>query len=444
MSIALSRRPRPLKHSPPLPVSEASMPQATAGDDEAALDHWIDETIDEQGMPRGGRLHRALPLFATWTKSLAADRAAGVFDPHEYDLYHKFVECLLRLTRRVGSLVFCIGESPTAEHREAWRAAAQLVEGRLRNTITGVLRGRSLDARPLSSRERSGDSPPASANSEPAGLAVLRPTWSAPRLVVDYHGSQLRLDLDRRGQPLIVGACTPLLTIDGAPLAPRSRWEQTCWITDEDVDYLEVELTLTGEVRVQRHLLFARQDEFVFIADAVLGSQPAAIDYQMTLPLAADVVAETAGETREIALAINGRRCARILPLGLSEWRSERRRGNLSVGEGVLELRQAAANASNHFAAWFIDLAPRRLSRPVTWRQLTVAEDREIQPDDVAVGYRVQIGSRQWLFYRSLAACGNRTLLGHNLVSEFLAARFSRRGVPETLIEIEAPSDHDG
>ncbi|MGH6742812.1 MAG: hypothetical protein ACREDY_27920, partial [Bradyrhizobium sp.] len=226
-------------------------------------------------------------------------------------------------------------------------------------------------------------------------------------------------------------------------LTPLSPWEQTCWISDEDVDYLELELSLSPLVRVQRHLLFARQDEFLFIADAVLGERPGSIDYKMPLPFATGVTGESVGETRETTMITQARRRARVLPLGLSEWRSERRRGDLYVGESSLELRHSLANARNLFAAWFIDLAPRRLSRPVTWRQLTVAEDREIQTDDVAVGYRVQVGSRQWLFYRSLAACGNRTVLGHNLVSEFLAARFTRRGAPETLIEIEAPADHD-
>jgi hypothetical protein len=304
--------------------------------------------------------------------------------------------------------------------------------------LNRVVRGGKAAAQ---SRAKAGALPPPSANSETAGLAVLRPTWSAPRMIVDYRSPQLRIHVDRNGEPLLCGACNPLLTVDGAELTPLSRWEQTCWIVDDDVDYLELELPLSGDVRVQRHLMFAREDEFLFIADAVLGELPGDLDYRMALPLAAEVACESASETRETTMLIRGRRRARVLPLALSEWRAERRRGDVRVDDGRLELRHLAVKASNLFAAWFIDLAPRRLNRPVTWRQLTVAEEREIQPDDVAVGYRVQIGSRQWLFYRSLTACGNRTLLGHNLVSEFLAARFSRQGVPETLIEIEAPVD---
>ena len=60
-----------------------------------------------------------------------------------------------------------------------------------------------------------------------------------------------------------------------------------------------------------------------------------------------------------------------------------------------------------------------------------------VQPADVAVGYRVAVGRKQWLVYRSLAEPGNRTLLGHNLISETLVARFHRNGRVEQLIEVE-------
>jgi hypothetical protein len=89
------------------------------------------------------------------------------------------------------------------------------------------------------------------------------------------------------------------------------------------------------------------------------------------------------------------------------------------------------------FAPLFLDLKPRRMRRPLTWRQLTVAEGLEIQPNDAAVGYRVMVGNQQWLIYRSLAGAGNRTLLGHNLASETLVARFGRDGEVRPLLEVE-------
>ena len=89
------------------------------------------------------------------------------------------------------------------------------------------------------------------------------------------------------------------------------------------------------------------------------------------------------------------------------------------------------------FAPLFFDMDPRRFARRMTWRQLTITESPEIQPADVAVGYRVQLGKEQWLIYRSLAQQANRTLLGHNLSTEMLVARFDPTGEVEALVEIE-------
>ena len=73
----------------------------------------------------------------------------------------------------------------------------------------------------------------------------------------------------------------------------------------------------------------------------------------------------------------------------------------------------------------------------MTWRQLTVAEQRQNQPRDVAAGYRVQFGSRQWLIYRSLTPPANRTVLGMNLSTDFFLGRFGRDGETNTIVEVE-------
>ena len=85
----------------------------------------------------------------------------------------------------------------------------------------------------------------------------------------------------------------------------------------------------------------------------------------------------------------------------------------------------------------FVDLDVQRFHRERTWRALTVAEDLQALPPDVAVGYRVLAGSRQWLIYRSLAAKANRSVLGHNLATEMVVARFQRKGRVEPIMEIE-------
>jgi hypothetical protein len=125
-----------------------------------------------------------------------------------------------------------------------------------------------------------------------------------------------------------------------------------------------------------------------------------------------------------------------VLPLALPEWRADGRFGSLEQTDRGLELCQSAKGAAL-FAPLFLDLEARRFGRPLTWRRLTVAENLQAVTDGVAAGFRVQIGGQQWLIYRSLAPKANRTLLGHNLATEMLAARFGRDGEVDSILEVE-------
>jgi hypothetical protein len=85
-----------------------------------------------------------------------------------------------------------------------------------------------------------------------------------------------------------------------------------------------------------------------------------------------------------------------------------------------------------------VDLDADRCVEPTTWRQLTVGEQLQIQPPEVAVSYRIQAGDQQWLYYRSQGPRGNRTFMGQNTSSEFVMARFKApEGQVTQLLEIE-------
>ena len=144
---------------------------------------------------------------------------------------------------------------------------------------------------------------------------------------------------------------------------------------------------------------------------------------------------EPADATQEGWLATDRRRAA-VLPIGLPEWRGDSRPGRLVDADGVIELSQKSVGDSL-FAPLLIDLRRKRIARPLTWRRLTVAEERRIQPADRAAGYRVQIGRKQWLIYRSLTPRANRTVLGKNLCTEFHVASLDPQGDCKAILEIE-------
>jgi hypothetical protein len=294
-------------------------------------------------------------------------------------------------------------------------------------------------------------------NSEWAELAVLQTDWSsrAARLTVAYSGPTVRLELQSDHEILFGGTWELEVRAGGVLAQPRGSWSEVCWVSDVDCDYLELELELSGSMRVQRQILLSRKDQFVFLADAMLGVEPSDLTYRSRLPLAAGITVCPATETRELTLHGKKPRAV-VLPLALPEWRVDPRGGTLTGGA----TSEADAGATNReitsaseivlsqsargrrlFAPLWIDLSGKRIRTqdrdPLTWRQLTVGEQRQIVSRDEAVGYRVQCGKRQWLAYRSLATPGNRTLLGVNLSTDFFVGRFGSDGETESIVEVE-------
>ena len=202
------------------------------------------------------------------------------------------------------------------------------------------------------------------------------------------------------------------------------------------MDYLELSIELTAGARLERQILLARDELFLLLADNIHGNGPGNISHCMRLPLDNSVSFVPEQETRE-GLLTAGKPIGRVLPLALPEWRTDPRFGELTMTEGRLQLEQQRLG-ENLACPLLVDLRRSRLSKQCTWRQLTVAEALEIQPHDVAVGYRAQCGKQQWLIYRSLTEPANRSLLGQNLSSECLVARFlAPSGEIDELLEIE-------
>ena len=89
------------------------------------------------------------------------------------------------------------------------------------------------------------------------------------------------------------------------------------------------------------------------------------------------------------------------------------------------------------YAPVFAQLDPFQSVKPRTWRKLTVADKLEIVGDDVARAWRIRIGDRQWVIYKSFSGIGNRTFLGQNHTCDLLIGRFQKDGNVEDLLILE-------
>ncbi len=402
-----------------------------------ALSNGLLDLLDGEGLPHAEHLDLFRPLLACWTRcrALAHRLAKDCWRQKAQYQYEWAIRAAIQLARPDGSRVFAPGTG--SDHFEELLATAIRFGGDVDDRAIARL---ALPGLRVAGGEKTAPAalPPAANHSEWAAVSVLRTGWSRsqPRIVVAYPRLEVRLELVLQKQVVFSGGWHPQVRRDGALLEPVDAWQEVCWVSDDDIDYLELEIELDEGVRLQRHVALARQDRFLLLADAILGDRPGRIDYRGRLPLGPEVRFQPAEETTEATLA-GKKPLTNVLPLALSEWPGGDRRGTLAVADGALELSQTSRGRSL-FAPLLLDLEPRRLGRPLTWRRLTVAESLQIQPHDVAVGYRVMLGKQQWLIYRSLAPAANRTLLGHNLATEMLLARFDRKGEVEPLVEIES------
>jgi hypothetical protein len=394
--------------------------------------------LGDKDMPHATQLSALPGLVACWTRcrAMAVQLPKGMWKKPEADQFRSLYRQSLRWTDGRGmSLLPVQGAKPwTAD----FLAAAHRFAGRKRDAAAAhaLLAKAGINKEvPLVDAEP----PRPSTFSESARLALLRANWTpgAATIAIDYSGQGMRVDASAVGQQLFQGVWTSTSRRDGELLKPTSGWDVVCWFTDKDVDYIEFRLELDGGARLERQVLLARRDEFLLLADHLQAPASATLEHAWQLPLADKLAWKPAEETREGLLSSDGL-SVRVLPLALPEWRIDPRMGELTCSDGSLRLTQRTT-ARAIACPVFIDLKPGRSARPCTWRQLTIAEALQIQPPDVAVGYRVQCGRKQWLFYRSQGERGNRTVMGQNTSAEFLAARFlAPAGDVEELILVEA------
>ncbi len=401
------------------------------------LDEGCRLSLDSQGLCAASELSAARSVLACWTRTyslgLGVDRT--FWAPSIAKRLHDVLTQTLHWTRRDGTPLLDGGARLEPLFMEqltglfGTRRTARL-------TRLWLPSYRSKLAAPVKPKQQ-GKLPDPSMHSEWAQASLLRSDWSrsAATFAVLWNEHAPSMEFSLGAELLASGSWHTEIRRDGELLSTQHPWEEVCWVSDDDAVYLELEQQLAPGISLQRQILLAREDRFLLVADALLGSTSARWEYSTSIPLLPHVAYEPAAETTEGNLHTRGG-AYHVFPLALPEWRSAMRGGELLQSPAGLTLRQSATGASL-FAPLWIDLDPRRQCAPYTWRQLTVAEDRVILPRDRAVGYRVQVGKKQWLIYRSLGEHGNRTLLGHNLITDYLVARFQRNGEVDALVEIE-------
>lgn len=298
-------------------------------------------------------------------------------------------------------------------------------------------------------KSRAGVESMPSSQSDWARFAMLRSDWSphADSLAISHHQSFPQLDVAVFGQPLLHGPWGLELQVGETAIEPAAEWSCTCWCSDPDADYLELQMAGPGPFRIERQVLLSRKEHFLLLSDSVRGAQSLLkqqsatsgdqhIHLRSRLPLADGVVGQPNQPTRELLLKA-GKQAVRVFPLALIDDRVQSTPHTCEVVGNELVLHQVAAG-HGLYAPLVFDWHPARTRQLALWRTLTVTEAGRVLPRDRAAGHRLQIGKFQLLVYRSLSKiAAPRAVLGHHTWQESVIAQVDGRGDVDIIMRVD-------
>jgi hypothetical protein len=258
---------------------------------------------------------------------------------------------------------------------------------------------------------------------------------------IHYTADTVQLALTAAGTPLFDGAWqTRLILADGRELPVVGAWDPAVWLADSDGDYLELQLHLTDELRLDRSLFLSRDGGLAFVSETLISlpGAPEVVAFESTCTLNPKLQASAVAGGRECQLKTRGFQ-ARLHSLSASSPTAE---GVVfSATDGVLRVRQPCSEG-NGFAPLLIDWHPLRARKPAVVKPVTVSEQRQIVSPATAVAARWQCGTEHLLCYRSLRAPDlARAVLGLHTWYELVLARLTKPGTYPPLIQIEAPEE---
>ena len=262
----------------------------------------------------------------------------------------------------------------------------------------------------------------------------------------DWANNAVSVQLELHNELILFGAWDVAIRLGARLLRPLEAWSETVVYSENDCDYLEIDVPLEQDYRLQRHFLLDTAHRILILADCVLWNgdgkfKPKALEYESSLFYSPTLRTKEASGATEITFFSKTSTKAvpllRVLPLALPEWKNAATNASeIRTGESNLILRKRTEGRAL-FMPLFFDLNTKRLKTPYTWRQLTVGENLTKVPDDHAVGFRVQLGKEQYLLYRSMTPLANRTVLGHNLVDDFCYGRFDVKTGVDPLVAVQ-------
>ncbi|MDG1895965.1 MAG: hypothetical protein P8J37_13755 [Fuerstiella sp.] len=280
-----------------------------------------------------------------------------------------------------------------------------------------------------------------SAQSDWATTAVLRNTLQvdADVMSVDWGQSTQELRLSALGRQAFGGGWKHHIIADGKVCKSAGDWVCTCWFSDKEVAFAELESGSADGLRHVRHVMLSLKEHFAVLTDSVTAPDSGVqIDFESRLSLVDGFDVETNSISRDLILQGDSV-SLRAVPVWLDDDRIQNTSGSCEWAGS--ELVMCACHTGGVTVPLVIDWHPDRRAAEADWSRLTVTEARVPVTAQQAAGYRVRIGLLQLLLYRSLRRGEDlRAVLGYHTANETVYSRVSNTGeiLPLVLVESDA------
>lgn len=411
----------------------------------------LDESCDSDGTPHATVLPRLAWLLAPlirgslWAECFrdgANGPAGDLWSPDARSLLKSLIEQSIGLARADGRLAHALDEMSAS--LRILTVGAQLVGIGPKDVPGGLLQG-LLEPRSLKKTTSAPRMAMSSSQSDWSMVAAMRSDWSAAGdlCTVAHHQPHPQLELSGLGRPLLAGAWGLQLQVGQPAVELADEWSAVCWNSDEDGDFLELQMQGPKKLFVERFAMLSRQDRFLVLSESVRGARGlkaephAAITAVTRLSLAAGLSWAIDQHKREFSILQGTKRVARCFPLALPMEKLYGTPHRYEIDGQTLMLTWSTP-ADGFVAPLVIDWHPDRLKSATQWRSLTVTENGRVVSPDVASGYRLRAGDLQLLVYRSLKEAElPRALLGHHTNRETVIARVTKTGDVEPLLLVE-------
>jgi hypothetical protein len=272
---------------------------------------------------------------------------------------------------------------------------------------------------------------------EESQSATLRRDWtpSGAALAIDYRQFDCRVGLHLAGERIAAGPFATTATKNGRVLEPTGPWETVCPSADDDGEYLELAIPLTGGSFLDRHLFVARAAPIMWMVDVIRGDEPA--DWRWHSRWSGVAANGLRGDPTHRGQRLLGVKApAALLPVSAPPDPFAVGGTQVSLKDGVFEFtQQERAKRLVAALAWvWSEQGPLTVN---PWRRLTVTQDRRLTPTEEAIAFRVPVGGRNCVFFRALEHPRRFAFLGCQTFDETIIGELNKKGdvVPWMRIE---------